>query len=137
MPPSPAWGREADNPPGMPWTKTPPELAAAFDKAAPKDPRVVRKPMFGYPALFLGGNMFAGTFQDKIVARLSAEDRARAMKEGGAPFEPMAGRPMKEYVVVPPRDVGKPLALAGWIERARVHATTLPAKTKAAKRRDR
>ena len=117
----------------MPWTKTPPELAAAFDKAAPKDPRVVRKPMFGYPALFLDGNMFAGTFQDKIVARLSAEDRARAMKAGATPFEPMAGRPMKEYVVVPPRDVGKPLALAGWIERARVHATTLPAKTKAAK----
>ena len=137
MPPSPAWGREADNPPGMPWTKTPPELATAFDKAAPKDPRVVRKPMFGYPALFLDGNMFAGTFQDKIVARLSAEDRARAMKEGGAPFEPMAGRPMKEYVVVPARDVAKPVALARWIERARVHATTLPAKTKAAKRRDR
>ena len=85
----------------MPWTKTPPELAAAFDKAAPKDPRVVRKPMFGYPALFLDGNMFAGTFQDKIVARLSAEDRARAMKAGATPFEPMAGRPMKEYVVVP------------------------------------
>ena len=117
----------------MEWKKTPPELAARFDKAAPKDPNVVRKPMFGYPALFLDGNMFAGTFQDKIVARLSAEDRARAMKAGATPFEPMAGRLMKEYVVVPPRDVGKPLALAGWIERARVHATTLPAKTKAAK----
>jgi hypothetical protein len=61
----------------MQWKKTPPELAATFDKAAPKDPKVVRKPMFGYPALFLNGNMFAGTFQDKIVARL-AETRARA-----------------------------------------------------------
>ena len=118
----------------MPWTKTPPELAAAFDKAAPKDPRVVRKPMFGYPALFLNGNMFAGTFQDKVVARLSADDRARSLKEGATPFEPMAGRPMKEYVVVPAADVRKPVTLAKWIERARVHATTLPAKTKTVKR---
>ena len=118
----------------MPWTKTPPELAAAFDKALPRDPRVVRKPMFGYPALFLDGNMFAGTFQDKIVARLSAGDRERALKEGATPFEPMAGRPMKEYVVVPAADVRKPVALARWIERARVHATTLPGKTKTAKR---
>ena len=39
----------------MQWKKTPPALAAVFDKAAPKDPRVVRKPMFGYPALFLNG----------------------------------------------------------------------------------
>jgi len=118
----------------MPWTKTPPELAAAFDKAAPKDPRVVRKPMFGYPALFLNGNMFAGTFQDKVVARLSEDERERAMNEGATAFEPMAGRPMKGYVVVPAADVRKPRALAKWIERARVHATTLPEKTKAVKR---
>ncbi len=66
----------------MEWKKTPPELAAKFDRAAPKDPKVVRKPMFGYPALFLNVNMFAGTFQDKIVARLSEPDRERALKAG-------------------------------------------------------
>ncbi len=87
----------------MQWKKTPPELAATFDKAAPKDPAVVRKPMFGYPALYLNGNMFAGTFQDKIVARLSETERARAVKAGAKPFEPMPGRPMKEYVVIPCR----------------------------------
>ena len=89
----------------MEWKKTPPELAAKFDRAAPKDPRVVRKPMFGYPALYLGGNMFAGTFQDKVVARLSEQERAKVAKAGAKPFEPMPGRPMKEYVVIPPADV--------------------------------
>ena len=118
----------------MEWKKTPPELAARFDKAAPKDPNVVRKPMFGYPALFLNGNMFAGTFQDKIVARLSEDARARALRTGAKPFEPMAGRPMKEYVVVPPADVAKPAALAKWIEQARAYATTLPLKTKPVKK---
>jgi TfoX/Sxy family transcriptional regulator of competence genes len=112
------------------WKKTPPELAAKFDKAAPNDPRVVRKPMFGYPALYLNGNMFAGTFQDKVVARLSEAERAKALKAGAKQFEPMPGRPMKEYVVVPPAEVAKPAALAKWIERARAYAVTLPEKTK-------
>jgi TfoX/Sxy family transcriptional regulator of competence genes len=115
------------------WKKTPPELAATFDKAAPKDPRVVRKPMFGYPALFLNGNMFAGTFQDKVVARLAEDARARVLKAGAKPFEPMPGRPMKEYVVVPATDVAKPAALAKWIDQAHAYAKTLPEKTKAPK----
>jgi len=112
------------------WKKTPPELAAKFDRAAPKDPKVVRKPMFGYPALFLNGNMFAGTFQDKIVARLSEPDRERALKAGTKQFSPMPGRPMKEYVVVPAADVAKPAALAKWVAQAHAHAKTLPAKEK-------
>jgi len=116
------------------WKKTPPELAATFDKAAPNDPKVVRKPMFGYPALFLGGNMFAGTFQDKIVVRLAEAARARALKSGSKQFEPMPGRPMKEYVVVPAADVAKPAALRKWIEQAHAYATTLPEKTKPAKK---
>ncbi len=114
----------------MQWKKTPPELAARFDEAAPDDPRVVRKPMFGYPALFLNGNMFAGTFQDKVVARLPENARERAIKAGTTQFEPMPGRPMKEYIVVPAADVAKPAALAKWIEHARAYAVTLPAKEK-------
>ena len=116
--------------PAMQWKKTAPELAARFDRAAPKDPRVVRKPMFGYPALFLNGNLFASTFQDKVIARLPEADRARAVRAGTTQFEPMPGRPMKEYVVVPATDVAKPAALAKWIERARAYAATLPAKEK-------
>jgi TfoX/Sxy family transcriptional regulator of competence genes len=118
------------------WIKTPPEIVAAFDKAVPADPRVVRKPMFGYPALYLNGNMFAGTFQDKVVVRLSEPGRARAAKTARAvAFEPMPGRPMKEYVVLPSAVVAKPAALGKWIEEARAHAESLPAKTKAAPKR--
>ena len=118
----------------MQWKKTPPELAATFDKAAPRDPKIVRRPMFGYPALFLNGNMFASTFQDKVVARLAEDGRARALEAGAKQFEPMPGRPMKEYVVVPATDVAKPAALAKWIEQAHAYATTLPEKTKPVKK---
>ena len=114
----------------MQWKKTPPELAATFDHAAPKDPKVVRKPMFGYPALFLNGNMFASTFQDKVIVRLPEPARVRAIEAGTTQFEPMPGRPMKEYIVVPAADVAKPAALAKWIQQARAYAVTLPAKEK-------
>src|SRR5260221_9270821 len=118
----------------MGWKKTRPALAGAFDRAAPKAPRVVRKPMFGYPALFLNGNMFAGTFQDKVVARLAEADRDKALQSGVERFEPMPGRPMKEYIVIPSDDVTKPAALAGWIARAHRHAATLPPKAKPVKK---
>jgi TfoX/Sxy family transcriptional regulator of competence genes len=118
----------------MQWKKTPPELAARFDQAAPKDPTVVRKPMFGYPALFMNGNMFAGTLQDTVVARLPEAARARAIKAGARQFEPMPGRPMKEYIVIPASDVAKPAALATWLEQARAYGATLPKKQKTVKK---
>ncbi len=119
----------------MQWKKSPPELIASFDRAAPEDPRVTRKPMFGYPAMFVNGNMFAGTFQDKVVVRLAEADRAELLTRRGAQqFEPMAGRPMKEYVVVPPAIVARTAELRAWIERALSHAAALPAKKSATKK---
>ena len=112
------------------WKKTSPELVAAFDKAVPKSPGVTRRPMFGYASAFVNGNMFAGTFQDTIVVRLTETDRGALLKvKGAAPFEPM-GHPMKEYVVVPGADVAKPAALAKWVAQAHTYAKTLPAKEK-------
>ena len=115
----------------MPWEKTPPEILAAFDAAAPHDPRVERRPMFGYRALFLGGNMFAGTFRDQVVVRLGDTDRAKL--KGAVPFAPMPGRPMRNYVVVPPATVKRTAELSKWIDRAHAHAKLLPAKARTAK----
>jgi TfoX/Sxy family transcriptional regulator of competence genes len=110
------------------WKKTSPELVATFDKALPTSPSVTRRPMFGYASAFVNGNMFAGTFQDTIVVRLTDTDRAALLKQkGAAPFEPM-GHPMKEYVVVPAGIVAKPKELGAWIERGHRYAMTLPPK---------
>jgi len=111
------------------WKKTSPALVATFDKALPASPSVTRRPMFGYASAFVNGNMFAGTFQDTIVVRLTETDRAVLLKvKGAAPFEPM-GHPMKEYVVVPASIVSKPKDLGAWIERGHRYALTLPAKS--------
>jgi len=73
--------------------------------------------------------MFAGTFKDSIVVRLAEADRAALLKlRGAAQFEPMPGRPMKEYAVVPPSIVAKPKELGAWIERAHRYGVTLPPK---------
>lgn len=111
------------------WKKSSPELVATFDKAVPASPTVTRRPMFGYASAFVNGNMFAGTFKDSIVVRLAETDRAALLKlNGAAPFEPMPGHPMKEYVVVPPSIVAKPRELGGWIERGHRYGLTLPSK---------
>ena len=116
------------------WKKTPPALIAVFDKAVPESPSITRRPMFGYASAFANGNMFAGTFQDKIVVRLAETDRAALLKlKGAAQFEPMAGRPMKEYVVIPSSVVARPKDLAAWLERGHRYALTLPDKTAAKK----
>jgi len=86
----------------------PPEaaLVALFGKLLVSSGGEGRK-MFGCPCGFLGGNMFMGLFEDRLFLRLSEHDRVDLLAEEGAePFDPMGGRPMREYVVVP----------AGWLE---------------------
>jgi hypothetical protein len=108
------------------FTKTPPEVVAAFDAAVPQDKGIERKTMFSYPALFVNGNMFAFTFGAKIAVRADEATRARP---GMKRFEPMPGRPMGEYVEVPAKDM-KGAALKRWMAAGLAYAETLPAKAK-------
>ncbi len=61
-----------------------------------------RSQMFGMPVLKAGDKVFAGTFGDAMTFKLGPDDleRARALT-GVESFEPMKGRPMKEWVLVP------------------------------------
>jgi len=61
-----------------------------------------RSQMFGMPVLKAGDKVFAGTFGDAMTFKLGPGDleRARALT-GVEPFEPMKGRPMREWVLVP------------------------------------
>ncbi|HEU5286960.1 MAG TPA: TfoX/Sxy family protein [Candidatus Limnocylindria bacterium] len=114
--------------PGMPrFTKTPPDVLAAFEAARPTRRDVDRRTMFGYPALFVRGNMFAFTFGPKVAVRLGASARARAATAGAAAFEVMPGRAMTEYVAVPPSAM-KGAALKKWLADALAYADTLPPK---------
>jgi TfoX/Sxy family transcriptional regulator of competence genes len=115
----------------MEWTKSPVSLLQAFDEALPGGGKVERRKMFGYPAAFVGGNMATGLFQEHLIVRLPEKRRAALLAEpGSAPFEPMPGRPMKEYVVVSPAIVSDRRELQRWIGEALAYAASLPSRSK-------
>jgi TfoX/Sxy family transcriptional regulator of competence genes len=106
------------------------QLAAAFDAALPKDDRILRRPMFGMPAAFVNGNMFAGLYEESVALRLPEPKRQELLALAGAgPFEPMPGRAMREYAVVPPSMHADTTALAAWLAAAFEFGLTIPAKT--------
>ncbi len=109
--------------------QSPPELIARFDAVAARFPDAHRRKMFGYPALFTGGNLVTGLFADHWMIRLPDADRTELLEIPGAtPFEPMAGKPMRGYAVLPPEVVADDVALDGWLRRAIAYVQTLPAK---------
>jgi TfoX/Sxy family transcriptional regulator of competence genes len=113
------------------WKKSPPELVERFDDLVAMVPMSERRQMFGYPCAFVGGNMFMGLHEDRLVLRLPDADRDRIMARYGAePFQPMPGRAMKEYVVVPAALLADDDTLAVWVHRAYAYAAHLPPKRK-------
>jgi len=112
----------------MPWKKSPPELVAAFERLVPTARGVERRSMFGYPAAFVKGRMFAGLHEDRLVMRLDEAAIVEAKKRGATDFEAMAGRVMKGWIAVPQRLVADESLARGWVERAFHHVATAPAK---------
>jgi TfoX/Sxy family transcriptional regulator of competence genes len=113
----------------MEFRKSPQELIDAFEAAMPGAP-AVKRPMFGYPCGFVNGNMFTGLFADKMFVRLPEDSRAELMGIGGSTFEPMPGRPMRDYVVIPGEIIAKPAELKSWVAKALRYGDSLPAKKK-------
>lgn len=65
---------------------------------------VVAGQMFGKPCLKVGGKAFVAQHLDAVVFKLDGEHHARALATAGAAlWDPSGkGRPMKEWVAVPP-----------------------------------
>ena len=77
-------------------------------------PGVSRAKMFGMPSVMVGGKAFAGLNGESMIFKLSGEAHRSALAlEGAKLFEPMAGRPMKEWVCVPAEQSERWLELAG------------------------
>ena len=117
----------------MKWQKSSQWLVDLFESMMPGPPAVQRK-MFGYPAGFVNGNMFMGLFQESMILRLSTGPREEFLKVHDARiFEPMAGRPMREYVSVPQPLMRDTKELASWVAKALEYGASLKPKSSAAK----
>jgi TfoX/Sxy family transcriptional regulator of competence genes len=99
-----------------------------FASVVPDHPAVKIRPMFGQLAAFVNGNMFMGIFGDDVFVRLPEDDREALASAGGGPFEPMAGRPMREYVVLPGAWRDEPDRVREWAARSLDHVDELPPK---------
>lgn len=115
----------------MSWRKSPQSLIDLFDTVLPADPRVERRKMFGYPAAFLNGHLFAGLHQEALIIKLPAEDRQMLVTQCGARvFEPMPGRTMREYLVAPDSLLAERDKLRAWLERSVEYVGALAPKPK-------
>ena len=104
------------------------QAKAAFTKLVSGDPAVTLRPMFGNLAAFVNGNMFAGLFGDGLFVRLPDSEAQPIMRAGGEPFEPVAGRAMTGYVMIP-ADWQKRTAYArGHVARALELTRAMPGK---------
>jgi len=114
----------------MKWRKPQDDLVQLLHDVIPEGQAPIDfKPMFGGPCYWSGGNMFAAVHQESLLVRLGEKDRAELLAQPGAHlFEPMEGRPMKEYVVFPDEMLADRDALRGWMARGLAYAASLPAK---------
>ena len=115
---------------GPAWGSSPPELVAAFAAAVADLPGAEARKMFGFPAAFVNGNLFTGLFEDRWFVRLPEAERAELAGAGAAPFEPMPGRPMREYVELPAAVLAAVDARDEWLRRSLDHVASLPPKKK-------
>lgn len=117
------------SPPMGKWRPVPEELVRFYHEALEAVPEVEPRKMFGLPCSFVNRQMFAGLHQESMVVRLAEADRPALLSTDGArPFEPMAGRVMREYVVLPPSVLSSPDQLSEWLRRAFEYARSLPPK---------
>jgi len=109
----------------------PEKIVSLFNAVVEGLPDAEPRKMFGYPCAFVNGQMFVGVFYDKLMLRLSNEDRARFLKLPGAKlFEPVPGRAMREYVELTPAILDSRADLKRWLKRGLAYARSLPPKVK-------
>lgn len=95
-----------------------------------------KKTMFGSTVYFANDNMFIGVHEDHIFLRLPEPGRKELLSAypGAAQFEPIKGRPMREYMTIPPELYEDREAFNKWIERSMDFVMSIPAKVKKAKK---
>lgn len=108
--------------------KAPAELVDRFTAVMATRPAGSVRKMFGYPAAFVNGNLATGLHQSSWFVRLSEADAAELVAAGGGPFEPMPGRPMRGYTVLPPAVAADPDTTGAWVDRALEHVARLAPK---------
>ena len=113
------------------WKKSSEALKERFAMIVEGLGGVEQRQMFGYPCAFANGYLFFGLHEENMILRLDEADREAFLKKTGSHlFEPMAGRPMREYVVIAPKWQKSSAQLKRWLSRSLSYVRGLKPKTK-------
>jgi TfoX/Sxy family transcriptional regulator of competence genes len=113
------------------WKPAPQEAVEAYKAATANLDGAEQRKMFGYSCVFAKGHMFVGLHEAGMVLRLPDEQRSEFLQlKGAEQFEPMPGKVMREYVVVPKGLLNAPKQLLAWVEKSFAYVSSLPAKPK-------
>ncbi|MEA2536464.1 MAG: hypothetical protein QOF11_698 [Chloroflexota bacterium] len=110
------------------FSKPPADLVERFARVMAERPAASVRQMFGSPAAFVNGYMTTGLHGQGWFVRLSGADAAELTAAGGGPFEPMPGRPMRGYTVLPLGMADDPAVAGTWVDRATGYVASLPPK---------
>ncbi len=100
-----------------------------IDMFLPDDPNVVQKKMFGYPAAFVNGKMFMGTFGGQLVLKLAPDDFENFVKNlNGQQFVPVSNRPMTGFALVPEELIDNEPIMHEWVQKSLHFVENLPLK---------
>ena len=113
---------------GDAWVKSSEGIKARFEAGVAGIEDLEQRQMFGYPAAFIGGNLTTSLHRESWIVRLPDAERAELVDAGWSEFEPMPGRPMRGYVVMPDEVATDPQQARTWVERAASYVRTLPPK---------
>jgi TfoX/Sxy family transcriptional regulator of competence genes len=118
------------------WKKVSAELSDLLDNALVEFDGEKRM-MFGCPAYFVNNNMFTSVHQDNIILRLSETERIEISTkyDEAEPFEPMKGRVMKEYMVLPEVLYSDGMEFDKWLKKSYKYTSSLPPKEKKKKKK--
>ncbi|WP_439629412.1 TfoX/Sxy family protein [Gemmata sp.] len=103
-------------------------LAARIRDALARTRGVEERTLFGCFCFFLDGNVLAGVWKDRLIARLGPDDGEAALREPHVRAFDITGRPMRNWVAVEPEGVEDDDQLKAWVERAATFVRTLPRK---------
>ena len=111
--------------------KPAPALVGRFEEVLDRvaTPETTRRPMFGHPCAWVGGNMASGLFAQHWWVRLPPDELAAVLASGEATtFQVMPGRDMHGYAVMPAGVVANDAQVDDWVGRALAYTATLPPK---------
>ena len=111
------------------WQKAPLALIELFERNLPANERIERRKMFGYPCVFVGGNMFSFVHESNLVVRLDEEKRNELLDKGWRNFQPM-GRVMREYLELPHHFLENEIEVRKILQESFDFAKNLPLKIK-------